>query len=178
MNSLTRILKRTKLNANRCGYATASVQKYQEKRKQVREWHVRKYGGLDELFYKDDGKKPQIKEANEVMIKVNAASVNPIDVAMIRGYGSNFLNLSRKCTNNQEFPLGKTLKRVLKQFYTDFLYFLVVGRDFVGEVVQKGMNVPEREARVGQQVWGVVPVHKQGSHRDYVVINKNYVSIF
>lgn len=55
---------------------------------------------------------------------------------------------------------------------------LVVGRDFVGEVVQKGMNVPEREARLGQLVWGIMPVHKQGSHRDFVVANKNYVSSF
>lgn len=52
----------------------------------------------------------------------------------------------------------------------------MVGRDFVGEVVQKGMNVSEREARLGQLVWGVIPVHKPGSHRDYVVVHKNYVN--
>ncbi|XP_063698068.1 reticulon-4-interacting protein 1 homolog, mitochondrial isoform X2 [Culicoides brevitarsis] len=157
MNSLTKALKRAKFGANRCSFATISAQKQQERRKKVREWHILRYGTLDELVYRDDSKKPQIKEANEVMIKVNAASVNPIDVAMIRGYGSNFLNLTRKLVNNTEFPL-------------------VVGRDFVGEVVQKGMNVPEREARVGQQVWGVMPVHKQGCHRDFIVLNKNYLT--
>lgn len=109
MNSLTKVLKRIKLNLNRCGYVTAAVEKYHDKGKRVREWHVLRYGNLDELVYKDDCKKPRISEPSEVMIKVYAASVNPIDVAMIKGYGSNFLNLSRKCTNNSEFPLGKCL---------------------------------------------------------------------
>lgn len=117
MNSLTKVLKRVKVNLNRAGYVTTSVQKYQkDKRNLVREWHVLRYGNLDELVYKDDGKKPRITESNEVMIKVHAASVNPIDVAMIKGYGSNFLNLSRKCTNNSEFPLGK-LGRISLKIY-------------------------------------------------------------
>uniref|UniRef100_A0A336LU18 CSON009976 protein n=1 Tax=Culicoides sonorensis TaxID=179676 RepID=A0A336LU18_CULSO len=155
MNSITKILRRVNVNINRCAYVTAADA--QEKTKQVREWHILKYGSLDDLVYKENSEKPRISEPTEVMIKVHAASVNPIDVAMIKGYGSTFLNLARACGNGWEFPL-------------------VLGRDFVGEVVQKGMNVPERDARLGQLVWGVVPVHKQGSHRDYVVVNKNFIA--
>lgn len=106
MNSLTKVLKRLNLIVARRGYVTAAIEKYQDKRKRVREWHVQKYGNLDDLVFRDDCRKPRITEATEVMIKVHAASVNPIDVAMIKGYGSNFLNLSRKCMNQPEFPLG------------------------------------------------------------------------
>lgn len=118
MNSLPKILKRIQLN--RRWYVTA----LQDKNNRVREWHVLRYGNLDEeLIYKEDCKKPHIKEPSEVMIKVLAASVNPIDVAMIKGYGSNFLNLTRKCTNGTEFPLG--MLRLLLMKWALYNFFVL-----------------------------------------------------
>lgn len=46
----------------------------------------------------------------------------------------------------------------------------------MGEVVQRGMGVRDRDVEVGEVVWGVVPVHKQGCHRDFVTVDKCYIS--
>lgn len=56
------------------------------------------------------------------------------------------------------------------------MFFSVLGRDFVGEVVQRGMGVKDKDVEIGTTVWGVVPVHKPGCHRDFIAINKNYIS--
>lgn len=122
-----------------------------------REWRIEKYGSLENLMFVDKQRTPVIGNPNELLIRVSAASVNPIDVAMIKGYGSNFLNLARKTECAPEFPL-------------------VLGRDFVGEVVFKGMEVKDCEYKIGEKVWGVVPVHKQGTHRDFITVHKSYTS--
>jgi NADPH:quinone reductase-like Zn-dependent oxidoreductase len=44
---------------------------------------------------------------------------------------------------------------------------MTLGRDFVGEVVECGLGV--QGLRPGDQVWGVVAPHQQGSHAEYVL---------
>jgi NADPH:quinone reductase-like Zn-dependent oxidoreductase len=54
---------------------------------------------------------------------------------------------------------------------------LTLGRDFVGTVVQKGMEIDNSEFKLGDKIWGVVPVHRQGAHAEYVKVDKCHVSI-
>ncbi|XP_065078366.1 reticulon-4-interacting protein 1 homolog, mitochondrial [Ochlerotatus camptorhynchus] len=119
-------------------------------------WQIHSYGSLDEVEYSDNLKMPIITSPNQLLVKVTASSVNPIDVAMIKGYGAAVLNRMRS-EINIEFPL-------------------TLGRDFCGEIVQKGLGVSSRDLDVGDEVWGVCPVQQQGSHADYVVVDRYCLS--
>lgn len=72
------------------------------------------------------------------------------------GYGSTLLNAFR-CTSDIEFPL-------------------TLGRDFCGVVVRKGMGV-RHHLQVGDHVVGVVPLHRNGSHAEYVCVDASCVSL-
>lgn len=77
------------------------------------------------------------------------------------GYGSVFLNKARQvetCSFSEvlEFPL-------------------VLGRDFAGRVVAKGLGVG-RDVNIGDEVWGALPPHQQGCHAQFVRVNKSLVS--
>ena len=63
-------------------------------------------------------------KANEVLVKVEAASLNPIDAMMMEGFGSVLFQGLRKRYKSQfgEFPV-------------------VLGRDFSGVVVKRGAQV-------------------------------------
>lgn len=79
----------------------------------------------------------------------------------VAGYGSvllNFMRQAKACTFEEvlEFPL-------------------TLGRDFAGVVLQKGHGVTEYS--IGDEVWGVVPVHDQGCHAEQVLIPKTCVSL-
>ncbi|ETN62474.1 zinc binding dehydrogenase [Anopheles darlingi] len=117
-------------------------------------WQIHSYGNpQEEVQFSDGIKMPTLKSPTQLLVKVKAASVNPIDVAMINGYGASVLNTLRCKDGGIEFPL-------------------VLGRDFCGEIVQKGLGISSRELEVGDEVWGVVPVHLQGCHADYVAVEK------
>lgn len=51
---------------------------------------------------------------------------------------------------------------------------LTLGRDFSGTVVSKGLS-GANEIPVGATVWGVVPVHQQGCHAEYVIVDRTMV---
>lgn len=72
------------------------------------------------------------------------------------GYGSTLLNMLR-CNTNIEFPL-------------------TLGRDFSGVVKRRGMSVRE-EIQIGDEVWGVVPLHRSGCHAEYVSVDEHCVSV-
>lgn len=135
-------------------------------------WQINEYGDLDVLQFNDNIKVPILEDPNEVLVKVQAASVNPIDVLMIstcilwtfdgqdvsivylsEGYGSAFFNAFK--LNGIPFPI-------------------TLGRDFCGVVVRKGMNVRDN-IKIGDEVWGVIPPHKPGSHAEYVCVNASHV---
>lgn len=123
-------------------------------------WQLHCYGDVDELQFSDKLKMPQIRKSDECLVRINATSVNPIDVAMLRGYGSTLLNTLR-CQSGDyiEFPL-------------------TLGREFCGELVQMGMGVKNTQLKLGSRVWGVVPVsNTSGSHAEYVVVPQSCVSI-
>lgn len=52
---------------------------------------------------------------------------------------------------------------------------LTVGRDFSGVIIDKGHSVG-REYKVGDRVYGFVPLHRQGTHAEAVLTHKRDVS--
>lgn len=45
-------------------------------------WQIHAYGGIDEIQFNEKLKQPVVTSPTELLIKVSASSVNPIDVAM------------------------------------------------------------------------------------------------
>ena len=74
---------------------------------------------------------PALRAQTDVIVRVNAASINPIDLRMREGYGSKLLNIRRQAEKIEEFPL-------------------ILGRDFSGVVVKAGRLV--KRFRVGDEV--------------------------
>ncbi|XP_014288761.1 reticulon-4-interacting protein 1 homolog, mitochondrial [Halyomorpha halys] len=140
-----------------CKYATAQTKILSEPLKPRSElmlaWQFQSFGGLDQLKL-NNVILPQVKKPNDVLVKVHATSVNPLDVAMIGGYGNVVLDTLRQCDfrmENKNVPL-------------------TTGRDFCGEVVSKSTNV-RKDIKVGDLVYGAIPPHYQGSHASYLVID-------
>ncbi|XP_013107408.1 reticulon-4-interacting protein 1 homolog, mitochondrial [Stomoxys calcitrans] len=121
-------------------------------RLKMKGWQIHSYGDIEELQLSHKLKMPQIKQADQCLVKVLSTTVNPIDVAMLGGYGATLLSVMRCQSDSIEFPL-------------------TLGREFCGVLVQKGMNVNSSKLPLGQRVWGVVPVQSpQGSHAEYVTV--------
>lgn len=150
-----------------CSLQTRSLSQLSTKYKEnndekMQAWQIHSYGGLDDLKL-SDVRIPIIKRPNDVLIKVQATSVNPIDLAISRGYGATILNVIRKT---------KALK---DDFDVNIEFPLTLGRDFSGVVVSKGHNVRD-VLTLGEKVWGVIPVEQQGCHAEYVVVDSNLVN--
>jgi NADPH:quinone reductase-like Zn-dependent oxidoreductase len=72
----------------------------------------------------------------DLLIRVKAASVNPLDVLMSQGYGFSLFELMKS--------------RSVENFSTFNPFPITLGRDFSGVVVDKGMDVGDLQ--VGDQV--------------------------
>ena len=86
----------------------------------------------------------------EVVVRVEASSVNPIDVKRAGGYGRRLLRLKGAGT----FPL-------------------VLGNDIAGVVESVGEGVGDW--RPGDRVMGLVPTGKGGAHATHVAVSYNFV---
>lgn len=63
----------------------------------------------------------------------------------------------------------------LRKFKSEQIEFpLTLGRDFVGEVIHKGMAV-RNGIQLCDKVWGAIPVHMNGSLAEYVAVDANFV---
>ncbi|KAJ8398164.1 hypothetical protein AAFF_G00430080 [Aldrovandia affinis] len=122
-------------------------------------WVIDKYGGNEVLRFTKNASFPIIHYPNEVMVKVHAAGLNPIDVTMRGGYGAATLAMRRDPLNiNQsgsEFPL-------------------VLGRDVSGVIMECGLDVAY--FKPGDEVWAAIPPWKQGSLAEFVVLSANEVA--
>ncbi|XP_010766345.1 NAD(P)H oxidoreductase RTN4IP1, mitochondrial isoform X1 [Notothenia coriiceps] len=122
-------------------------------------WVIDKYGGNDVLRFTKNASFPVITYPNEVIIKVNAAGLNPIDVGMRGGYGASSLSMKRDPLNlNQngmEFPL-------------------ILGRDMSGVIMECGLDVKYFTEK--DEVWAAIPPWKQGSLAEFVVLSANEIS--
>lgn len=120
-------------------------------------WQIHCYGGLEELQLSKTTRIPHIQDPNDIIVRISASSINPIDLAMLAGYGSVLLNKARQV---EACSLSETLE-----------FPLVLGRDFSGQVVSKGHRVGSH-VNVGDEVWGSLPPHQQGCHAQFVRVNK------
>lgn len=93
-------------------------------------WSINEYGSNDVLNLNRQPL-PKLRRPTDILVRVHAASVNPIDFRMRDGYGQTLLNLWRKLEKVDEFPL-------------------ILGRDFSGEVVKTGRLA--RRFQQGDQV--------------------------
>ncbi|CAJ1077032.1 reticulon-4-interacting protein 1 homolog%2C mitochondrial-like [Xyrichtys novacula] len=123
-------------------------------------WVLDQYGTNEVLRFTEDHPVPVINSASEVMIKVHAASLNPLDLSMRGGYGAKMLKLRRDpmsvMNDGSEFPL-------------------VLGRDVSGVVVDCGSEVTHFAP--GDEVWAAVPPWKQGSLAEFVTLTEYEVSL-
>lgn len=122
-------------------------------------WVIDQYGTNGVLRYTEEITAPTIKSATDVMIKVCAASLNPLDMSMRGGYGSKLLKLRRDplsmMNDESEFPL-------------------ILGRDVSGVVVDCGSEVTYLAP--GDEVWASIPPWKQGSLAEFVTLSEYEVS--
>ncbi len=85
---------------------------------------------------------------DEIEVAVEAASVNPIDVRREEGYGRRLLSVMGAA----RFPM-------------------TLGSDFAGTIVTAGARAG---FAVGDRVYGVKPVSRDGSHSSHVVVKAAY----
>ena len=94
---------------------------------------------------------PEPKQ-NQVLVKIKASSVNPIDLMKREGYGSAIFEKQRR----QNFPW-------------------ILGSDFSGNVVSAGNKV--KRFKEGDEVWGCTSNASAGTYAEYVVINQDEVNL-
>ncbi|XP_029973123.1 NAD(P)H oxidoreductase RTN4IP1, mitochondrial isoform X2 [Salarias fasciatus] len=123
-------------------------------------WVIDKYGSNDVLRFTRNASFPTINYPNEVIIKVFAAGLNPLDVGMRAGYGSATMSMQRD-------PLG------MNQSGSEFP--LILGRDVSGVVMECGLDV--KYFRERDEVWAAIPPWKQGSLAEFVVLSANEISL-
>ncbi|KAJ1152002.1 hypothetical protein NDU88_004781 [Pleurodeles waltl] len=123
-------------------------------------WVIDQYGSNDVLRFNKNTMFPVIKYPNEVVVKVHAASLNPLDVNMRSGYGATSLKMTRDplsmSDKNSEFPL-------------------VLGRDLSGVIMECGLDVGC--FKPGDEVWAALPPWKQGTLSEFVLASGNEVSL-
>lgn len=122
-------------------------------------WVIDKYGANDVLRFTKNAAFPIINYPNEVIVKVCAAGLNPLDVSMRGGYGAATLAMKRD-------PL------IIKQAGMEFP--LILGRDVSGVIMECGLDVKYFKER--DEVWAAIPPWKQGSFAEFVVLSGNEIS--
>lgn len=122
-------------------------------------WVIDQYGTNAVLRYSEEITAPTVSSPTDVMVRVYAASLNPLDISMRGGYGAKILKLRRDPLSmndsNSEFPL-------------------ILGRDVSGVVVDCGSEVTN--VAPGDEVWAAVPPWKQGSLAEFVTLSEYEVS--
>jgi reticulon-4-interacting protein 1, mitochondrial len=104
--------------------------------------------GLESLSIRSDFERPRIESPDQVLVRIHAASVDPVDVLILSGTGRNERDASADS--------------------------VVLGRDFSGVVVEVGLHV--EEFKIGDGVWSAVPVAANGCLAEYVVLPVDQVS--
>ncbi|XP_057662001.1 reticulon-4-interacting protein 1, mitochondrial [Diorhabda carinulata] len=118
----------------------------------VRAWQTHEYGDLKNVQL-DEVRIPVIRKPTDVLVQVNSASVNPIDILMLGGYGKTLMQVPR----NWELELP-----------------LIVGRDFCGTIIGKGQSVCN-DYKVGDEVYGFVPLYNSGTFSEAIITDVSYL---
>ena len=99
----------------------------------------------------------------DLLVEIHAASINPFDVVRTRGYGENLIHHVRDLSTFSWIPRLPDLAKLFSR--KDDPFPLTLGRDFSGKVVDAGKLV--KGLRVGDDVYGVVGPHRQGTLAEY-----------
>jgi NADPH:quinone reductase-like Zn-dependent oxidoreductase len=110
---------------------------------------IKEFGGIDKLIYTEDYPKPIVKEA-EVLIRIKAVSINPVDYKIREGY------LQKRVPTN--FPA-------------------ILGWDLAGVVEETGHSVSR--FKTGDEVYAYArrPVIEHGTYAEYISIPESYVAL-
>ena len=106
---------------------------------------IHQFGGLDELKY-EEAPKPVIAP-DEVLIKVFASGVNPIDWKVRKGYMKDRVSYT--------FPL-------------------IPGWDVSGQVEEVGKHV--KQFKIGDEVYGRPDTTRNGSYAEYIAVRESELS--
>ncbi|WP_437921210.1 NADP-dependent oxidoreductase [Sphingobacterium sp. LRF_L2] len=110
---------------------------------------LEKFGGIENLIYKDI-EQPRIR-ANEVLVKIKAIGINPVDVKV----------------RNRQAPLAEDLSK-----YDP----LILGWDISGEIVEIGNQVTE--FNIGDEVFGMANFVGHGSaYAEYVAAPAGHLAL-
>lgn len=132
---------------------------------EYKRWTFSKFSPNFETLKLTEEERPTVSKPTDVLVEVKAASVNPIDILMAKGYGASMLRMARVADH-----LKKHESVSFKKFP------LTLGHDFCGIVIAKGVKVGD-DINVGDRVWGVTPVHDlRGTHATHVVTDAATVS--
>lgn len=104
---------------------------------------------------------PRITSPTQVLVRVKAASLNPLDLRMSQGYGAQILNTLR-CAESTLTGQQKSSE-----------FPLVLGRDFSGEIVDIGTSVDCFS--LGDEVFGATFPSQAGSHQEYVAVHTSSI---
>ena len=112
---------------------------------------IRDYGDESSFEIDETLPLPELK-SNQVLVKISASSVNPIDLMKREGYGRSIFEKQRR--NN--FPW-------------------ILGSDFSGHVVSVGQKVTR--FKEGDEVWGCTSKASSGTYAEYAAIDQEEVNI-
>ncbi len=112
---------------------------------------IKEYGDESKFVMERDISIPEPKP-NQVLVKVMASSVNPIDLMKREGYGKAIFEKQRK----QNFPW-------------------TIGSDFSGVIERVGSKV--NKFKVGDAVWGCTSSANSGTHAEYACIDLDEVTL-
>ncbi|XP_033106441.1 reticulon-4-interacting protein 1 homolog, mitochondrial-like isoform X2 [Anneissia japonica] len=118
--------------------------------------------GEDVIRLTDNNPRPEKLMDDEILIRVKAASINPIDLRISTGYGRVILNKMRRGFN---YPAGDG-----KEFP------ITLGRDCAGIVEAVGNNV--KKFKEGQEIWGAIHVARPNAClAELVVVKEGEISL-
>ncbi|CAL8072605.1 unnamed protein product [Calicophoron daubneyi] len=134
-----------------------------------------------ELKYTTTRLVPTLTRPDQVLIKVDLATLNPVDLLSLRGYGSSAYWYAQKFGSS--FGLLGFADRNATIGSCDSAFPLTPGRDFVGTVVDMGPSVhgdPNNRLTIGQMVagatWPFLSAVGSGSLADYIVCPSGYLA--
>ncbi|SHG84103.1 NADPH:quinone reductase [Flavobacterium micromati] len=105
-----------------------------------------KYGEIKDSLSINEIEKPSLKP-NDILVKVKAASINPIDYKMVEGKLKDMISLNLPTT---------------------------IGFDLSGVVMEKGADVNKFE--IGDEVYSRVPQEQMGTIAEFVSVNSDLVA--
>jgi NADPH:quinone reductase-like Zn-dependent oxidoreductase len=105
-----------------------------------------KYGEVKDSLSINEIEKPSLKP-NDILVKVKAASINPIDYKMVEGKLKDMISLNLPTT---------------------------IGFDLSGVVMEKGADVNKFE--IGDEVYSRVPQEQMGTIAEFVSVNSHLVA--